>query len=87
MTLSDLEWLFYVKFCFRAGMSRALSRGIAIVSRPSVRLSEYSESSRGFLKRGRPTTTGWSKTAIFSAFRRYIFGTFRDKAKLLYGNI
>jgi len=27
-------------------------------------------------------TVGWSKTAIFSAFGRYIFGTFRGKAKI-----
>ena len=40
------------------------------------------------LERGRQTTVGRSKTAIFSAFGRYNFGTFRDtvRLKLLYGN-
>jgi len=30
---------------------------------------------------GASDDSGWSKTPIFSAFGRYIFGTFRDKAE------
>ena len=28
-------------------------------------------------------TVGWSKTAIFGALSRYVFGTVRDKAKMV----
>jgi len=37
----------------------------------------------GVLGDGALNDSGWSKTAIFSAFGRYIFGTFRDKAKII----
>ena len=37
----------------------------------------------GFLEIGRPTV-GWSKTAIFSAFGRYIFGTVNDTANIVH---
>ena len=38
---------------------------------------------RGGSERDRQTTAGWSKTSIFGAFGRYVFGMLRDKAKLL----
>jgi len=40
--------------------------------------------SRKFSWEVAPNAGGWSKTAIFSAFGLYIFGTFRDKVKIIY---
>jgi len=37
----------------------------------------------GFSGEARQTTVGWSKKAIFLCFRSHVFGTFRDKAKII----
>ena len=37
----------------------------------------------GFPGEGHQMTVGWLKMAIFSDFGQYIFGTFRDKVKII----
>jgi len=43
----------------------------------------YADICGGSLERGARQTMRWSKTAIFSAFARYIFITFRDYANII----
>jgi len=37
----------------------------------------------GFLETGRQTTVSQSKTSIFRAFRRYVYGTLRNEANII----